>query len=204
MLDLRQAIPQRQTRIVEIAFDRPLGQMVRWNTDRKKYAKPPPPFLIGLHQELPTGESTLPGRIGAEKTVPEMQRMKPCGIQHLIPVVGETAEAAMGQPSIRCKPLKPGEMVMPEKTRIPYKHLLLAGILTGILIFSGILTGILILAGILTGILILAGTPESEETDISEETLISDGAQTVSRRTQIRLRKRHQRRNWIVYRKPRE
>ena len=80
---------------------------------------------------------------------------------------------------------------------------MVAGILTGILIFSGIITGILILAGILTGILILAGIPESEETGISE-TPISGRAQMVSRRTQIRLRKRPQRRNWIIYRELRE
>jgi len=136
---------------------------------------------MGLRQELLTGEPTIPDWVGAEKAVPEMQRMKSCGIQHLIPVVGETAEVAMGQPSIRCKPLKPGQMVMPEKTRIPSKPLPLAGILTGILIFSGILTGILILAGILTGILILAETPEAEEIDITEGTPISDEAQTASR-----------------------
>ena len=93
---------------------------------------------------------------------------------------------------------------MPDKTQIPGKPLLLAAMLTGILMLSGILTGILILAGILTAILILAGTPESEETDISEGTPISDGAQTVSLRTQIRLRKRHQRRNWVSRRVPRE
>ena len=178
--------------------------MARWNTDRKEYTKPPPPFLTELRQELLTGESTLPGRVGADKTVPEMPRMKPCGIQRLIPVAGEAAEVTIAQPLIQCKPLKPGEMALPHKTWIPCKPLLLAGILAGILIFSGILTGILILAGILTGILILAGTPESEEIDNSEETPISDGAQTVSRRMQIKLRKRYQRRNWIVYRKPRE
>ena len=130
--------------------------------------------------------------------------MKPCGIQHLIPVVGEAVEVAMGQPSIPRKPPIPGEIVMLDKTQIPRKPLLLAGMLTGILMLSGILTGILILSGILTGILILAVTPGSEEINISEGTPIPDGAQTVSRRTQIRLRKRHQRRNWIVYRKPRE
>ena len=204
MLDLRQAIPQRQTRITETTFHRPPGQMSRWNTDRKKYNKPPLPFSTGLRQELLTGEPPLPDWVSAAKTVPEMQRMKPCGIQHLIPVVGETAEVAMGQPSIPCKTLKPGEIVMPDKTQIPRNPLLLAGMLTGILMLSGILTGILILAGILTGILILAGTPRSEEINISEGTPISDEARTVSRRTPIRLRKRYQRRNWIAYRKPRE
>ena len=93
---------------------------------------------------------------------------------------------------------------MPSKTRVPGKLQLLAAMLTGILMLSGILTGILILAGILTVILILAGTPDYEETDISEETPILDGAQTVSLRTQIRLRKRYQRRNWVPRSVPRE
>jgi len=150
---------------------------------------------MGLGQELLTGEPTLPDLVGADKMVPEIQRMKPSGIQHLIPVVGEKAEVAIGQPSIPCKALKPGEIVMPDKTQIPRKPLLLAGMLTGILMLSGVLTGILILAGILTGILILAVTPESEEIDISEGTPITDRARTVSRQTQIRLRKRHLRRN---------
>ena len=159
---------------------------------------------MGLRQELPTGESTLPDWAGADKTVPEMQKMKPCGTQHLIPVVGETAEVAMGQPSSLCKALNPDEIVIPDRTQIPRKPLLLAGMLTGILMLSGILTGILILAAMLTGVLILVVTPGSEEINISEGTPIPDGAQTVSRRMQIKLRKRHQRRNWLVYRKPRE
>ena len=158
---------------------------------------------MGPCQEFLTGEPTLPNWVSADKTVPEMQMMKPSGIQHLIPVVGETAEVAMGQLSILCQPLKPGEIVIPDKTQILRKPLLLAGMLT-VLMLSGILTGILILAGILTGILILAGTPGSEEINISEGTPISNEARTISWRTQIRLRKRYQRRNWIAYRKPRE
>ena len=117
-----------------------------------------------LRQELPAGEPTIPV---------------------------ETAEAAKAQQSCRYEILKPGEMIVQDKTPMPGKPLLLAGVLIGILMFSGTLTGILILAGIQTGILILVGTPESQEIDILEETPISDGARTVSRRTQIRLRKRH-------------
>ena len=113
-------------------------------------------------------------------------------------------EATMAQPSFQYEILNPGEMVVQDKTPMPGKPLLLAGVLTGVLMFSGILTGILILAGIQTGILMLAGTPEPEEIDISEGTPISDGGRTISRRAQIRLGRRHQRRNWIVYRKPRE
>ena len=43
---------------------------------------------MGLRREFLTGEPTLPDWAGADKTVPEMQRMKPRGIQHLIPVAG--------------------------------------------------------------------------------------------------------------------
>lgn len=157
-----------------------------------------------LNQELPTGEPTIPDRVGPGMAVPKKQRAKLNGIPGLIPVVGETAEVPIAQPSFRCETLKPGEIIVQDRTLMPGKPLFLAGMLTGVLMFSGTLIGILILAGIQTGILILARTPEPKEIDISEGTPISDGARTISRRTQIRLRKRYQRRNWIVYRKPRE
>ena len=132
-----------------------------------------------LRQELPAGEPTIPV---------------------------EMAEAAMAQQSCRCEILKPGEMIVQDKTPMPGKPLLLAGVLIGILMFSGILTGVLILAGIQTGVLMLAGTLESEEIDISEgtHTPISDRAQTVSRRTQIGLGKRRRRRGWVVCGEPGE
>ena len=191
---------------MEIAFNRPLGEIARWNTGQRKCTKPPPRFLMKLRQELPTSEPTIPDRGCQGMAIPKTQRTKLCQIPGLIPVVRETAEATMAQPSCRCEILNTGEMVVQENTPMPRKPLLLAGALSGILMLSGILTGTLILAGILTGILMLAGTPEPEEIDISEgtHTPISDRAQTVSRRTQIRLRKRHQRRNWIVYSKLRE
>ena len=157
-----------------------------------------------LRQELPTGEPAIPDRVCPGMAIPKTQRTKLCQIPGLIPVVRETAEATMAQPSCRCEILNPGEMVVQDNTQMPRKPLLLVGVLSGILMLSGILTGTLILAGILTGILMLARTPEPEEIDSSEGAPIANGARTVSRRTQIRLRKRHQRRNWIVYRKPRE
>ena len=159
-----------------------------------------------LSQELPTGEPSIPDGVypGRSQTVPKTQNTKPCGILGLPPVVGERAEPTKSLPSIPRKTLKSAATVIPSKTRVPGKLQLLAAMLTGILMLSGILTGILILAGILTAILILAGTPDYEETDISEETPISDGAQTVSLRTQIRLRKRYQRRNWVPRSMPRE
>lgn len=111
------------------------------------------------------------------------------------------ADVTMAQPSLRCGTLKPGKMVVLDSTQTPGKSLLLAGILIGVLMHAVIPTGTLMLAGILTGILILAGTPESQEFNISDETPVSDGARTVSRRTQIRLREQYQRRNWRVYRR---
>ena len=157
-----------------------------------------------LNQELPTSEPTIPERVGPGMAVLKKQSIKLNGIPGLIPVVGETAQVPIAQPSFRCETLKPGEMIVQDRTLMPGKPLFLVGVLTGVLMFARTLTGILILAGILAGIQMLAGTPEAEEIDTSKGTPISDGARTVSRRTQIRLGKRHQRRNWIVYRKARE
>ena len=151
-----------------------------------------------LNQELPTSEPTIPERVGPGMAVLKKQSIKLNGIPSLIPVVGETAQVPIAQPSFRCETLKPGEMIVQDRTLMPGKPLFLVGVLTGVLMFARTLTGILILAGILAGILMLAGTPEPEEIDISE------GARTVNCRMQIRLSKRHQRWNWIVYRKLRE
>ena len=189
---------------METVFDRPLGHIARWGTRQRKYTKPPSPLLMKLSQELPTGEPTIPDRVGPGMAIPKTQRTKLSGIPGLIPVPGETAEVPIAQPSFRCETLKPGAMIVQDRTLMPGKPLFIAGVLTGVLMFSGILTGILILAGIQSGILMLAATIEPEEIDISEGKPISDGARTISRRTQIRLRNRHQRRNWIVYRKARE
>ena len=136
-----------------------------------------------LNQELPTGEPTIPDRVGPGMAVLKKQRTKLNGIPGLIPVVGETAEVPIAQPAFLCETLKPGEMIVQDRTLMPGKPLFLAGMLTGVLMFSGTLTGILILAGILAGILMLARTPKPEDIDISEGTPISDGARMVSRRT---------------------
>ncbi|KAG0643275.1 kinase-like domain-containing protein [Tuber brumale] len=102
-------------------------------TRRCKRTKPPPPFLMELRKELPTCEPTLPGRAGSSRTIRICQREKSREISPRKPVVGETAETKMSQPSIRRKILTPRETLM------------LSGILIAILILAGTPIGIVIL-----------------------------------------------------------
>lgn len=177
---------------MEIVFNRPRSQTAPWNTRQRKHTKPPPRRLIKLRQELPTREHTQPGRAGPGGTVRAIQATKP-SIPHLIRGVRETADDKIAQRSIQSETLTPSETITQGRTRIPDKPLSLAGILSGILMLAGILVRIPMLAGIFTRILRL-GAPEEIE--------ISDRTQTVSSRMQIRLKKRYQRRKWIIYRKP--
>ena len=81
ILDLSQAIPQRQAFTVEIVVN-PRGRPVdQWNTRERKCRKPPPSPLPApateLYHGLPASKHTLPGRAGSIETVQRVQRRKP-------------------------------------------------------------------------------------------------------------------------------
>ncbi|PUU79038.1 kinase-like domain-containing protein [Tuber borchii] len=79
--DLPQAAPERPTPTVEIVSNPPGSPMGQWNTRERKCTKsppsPPPPPATELDRELPTSESTLPGRAGSNETIRRIRRTKP-------------------------------------------------------------------------------------------------------------------------------
>lgn len=167
--------------------------MVCWSTRHRNRKKTPPPFLMERYQEEPTGEPTLSSRAGSVIMISKVWRTKPCRVLGLIPVGAERAKTKTTQTPNQSKLLIPGQTLVQDRVRMRGKPVALAAIVTAIMILAGILTRIVLLAGTRTRILMRAGTVTPEEIEI-----LSKG-QTVSSRTQIRLRYRYQRRKWRVY-----
>ena len=137
---------------MEIVFNRPRGQIVQWDTRRRKHTRLPHRYQRKPRQESPTGESTLPSPAGSGGTLRAIQTTQP-STPRLVPEVPEGAAAGTAQTLIqRKKAQSPGETRIPDSTPVPEQPLLWARILTRILM----LAKILILVGILIGIPILA------------------------------------------------
>ena len=194
-IGLRQAIPQSQTLIVEMSCNRPRAQMVCWSTRQRSRKRPPPPFLMEQYQEKPTGEPSLSSRADSVIMISKVWRTKPCRVLGPIPIGAERAKTKIPQTPNQSKLLIPGQNLMQDGIRMGGKPVTLTAIVTAILILAGILARIVLLAGTRTRIPKRAGTVTPEEIEISGK------GQTVSGRTQIRLRYRYQRRKWRVYRR---
>ena len=153
-------------------------------------------------QELPTSDPTIPGGAGSGRTAQAIQMTKP-GIPRLMPAVREAMGDKVTPPLIQYQTRTPGETLMPNTTRMPDKPIVSwdpsrspsssrdpnPNPNTGRTLRQNLNQN-------------LGGTLAPEETEILGGTPTSGGTQTAAGRTQIRLRKRHQRRKWIVYRKP--
>lgn len=178
-----------------MSCNRPRAQMVCWSTRQRNCKKPAPPFLMERYQEEPTGEPTLSSRAGSVLMISKVWRTKPYRVLGTIPVGAERAKTKITQTPNQSKLLIPGQTMMQDRVRMRSEPVTLAAIVTAILILAGILTRIVLLAGTRTRIPMRAGTVTPEEIEISGK------GQTVSSRTQIRVRYRYQRRKWRVYRR---